>query len=72
MRFGMKHSTGRLVIGDSFKFVGVTTGEIASQWGSEKEMMKVVNGLLKDPQFKKSESYNILTEAEVEKIENHR
>jgi hypothetical protein len=64
----MKHPTGRLVIGHEFKFVGVTAGQLASQWSTEKEMMKIVTKLLNDPQFKKSESFYLLNEAVVETI----
>jgi len=67
-RFGMKHPTGKLVIGKDFKFVGVTAGAIASQWTTEKEMMKTVNGLLKDPQFKKSDYFHLLNDAVVELV----
>lgn len=68
MRYGMKHPTGRLVIGHEFKFVGVTAGAIASQWPTEQAMMKVVNGLLKDPQFKKSDYFHLLNDAVVEQV----
>jgi hypothetical protein len=54
--------TGKLVVCVHYKWVGVSK-DIGSSWSTNDAMMKDVNSLLNDPQFKKSEFFGLLQSA---------